>query len=151
MAHPTHERGARRPEHPDITEELIRKLVLSFYDKVRNEPAIGPIFNAVIKDNWPHHLEKMCLFWGAVMLKTGAYKGRPVPKHVAIEDLSAEHFKIWLGLFRETAFEICGSEVAPAFIKKAETIAESLQLACFFNGQPAPLNAFVKGELQETS
>lgn len=148
MAHAPEQRGPRTPLHQDITEEMIENLVNGFYGKVRADETLGPIFNDVIKDNWPDHLARMCIFWGAIMLKTGAYKGRPVPKHMAISKLQPDHFKIWLALFRKTAKEICGPEIGAIFIDKAEAIAESLQMACFFNGALAPRNAFKNGEYQ---
>jgi hypothetical protein len=40
---------------PKITESEIGILVDRFYDKVRRDSDIGPIFNAIVGD-WPHHL-----------------------------------------------------------------------------------------------
>lgn len=138
--------GPRTPLHEEITEELIEQLVLSFYDRIRSHQELGPIFNGVIKDNWPTHLAKMCQFWRSIALKTGEYKGRPVPKHIAIPGMTPAHFTSWLSLFRETAIEICGQDIGLHFIDRAERIAESLQLALFFNGQFAPPNAFRNGQ-----
>lgn len=146
MSHPIKERGPKQPLHPDITPEMIEQLVLTFYEKVRNDQMIGPIFNRIIKDNWPTHLERMCVFWGAIMLKTGAYKGRPVPKHTAIENLTPDHFKRWLSLFRQTARGLNNQEIADIFIDRAERIAESLQLACFCQPGLAPKHTFKNGE-----
>lgn len=149
MTAPIHPRGPRTPLHKDINEALIHELIHKFYDRVRQDETLGPIFNAVIKENWPVHLERMCTFWSSIALKTGAYKGQPVPKHMAINGLSPAHFKIWLRLFRLTAIEVCGQDIGLHFIQRAEQIAESLQLACFFNGQIAPKGAFQNGELQK--
>lgn len=144
-----HLRGPRDPLHEDITQDLINQLVHSFYDKIQIHEELGPIFNNVIKDNWPEHLERMCAFWGSIALKTGAYKGRPVPKHVALSDLTPAHFKIWLSLFRQTAIEVCGQDIGLHFIDRAEKIAESLQLAIFFQGTIVPKDAFQNGELTQ--
>ena len=143
-----HPRGPRTPLHPSITEDMIKTLVHNFYAKVQQEPTIGPIFNETIKDNWPDHLERMCLFWGSIALKTGQYKGKPVPKHKALPTLTPAHFKIWLKLFRATAHEVCSKEIAELIIDQAERIAESLQLACFFEGQITKPGLFKEGELQ---
>jgi hemoglobin len=144
-----HPRGPRTPLHEAITQELINELVHKFYDKIQNHEVLGPIFNDVIQDQWPTHLERMCTFWGSVALKTGAYKGRPVPKHIALKGLTPEHFKIWLNLFRETAIEVCGQDIGLHFIDRAEKIAESLQLAIFFEGAIAPRSSFKNGVLVE--
>jgi hemoglobin len=37
----------------------IKTLVNTFYDNVRGDDLIGPIFNDAIQDRWPIHLEKM--------------------------------------------------------------------------------------------
>lgn len=142
-----HPRGPRTPLDDSITPALIETLVHRFYDRIRDEPELGPIFNSVIKDNWPTHLARMCAFWSSIALKTGEYKGRPVPKHVAIPGLTPAHFSIWLSLFRQTAIEVCGQDIGLLFIDRAERIAESLQLAIFFNGQIVPSGAFKNGEL----
>lgn len=144
----THPKGRRDPLHPEINEELIKTLVYTFYDRVREDETLGPIFDNIIKDNWDAHLGRMCTFWGAIALKTGDYKGRPVPKHVAISELTPDHFKIWLRLFRITAIDVCGRDIGLHFIDRGEKIAESLQLACFFRGEMAPIDAFKNGELQ---
>ncbi len=111
-----------------VSEDMIRELVHAFYGKVRRDPALGPIFNTAIED-WDAHLSKLCDFWSSILLMTGAYKGRPVPAHLALPDIRATHFARWLHLFRETAGDVCPEAAASLFIERAERIAESLQLA----------------------
>lgn len=89
-----------------ITESMIRDLVHDFYAKVRHDGVLGPIFAARIHD-WDAHLAKLCAFWSSVALMTGRYKGRPMPVHAAIEEISEAHFERWLGLFRDTARSNC--------------------------------------------
>ncbi len=43
--------------------EDIKLLVNGFYDSVRKDELLSPIFNKSIVDKWPEHLEKMCRFW----------------------------------------------------------------------------------------
>jgi hemoglobin len=38
-----------------MTEAQLTELVHSFYGKVRDDVALGPVFAAAISD-WPHHL-----------------------------------------------------------------------------------------------
>ncbi len=109
-----------------VTEEMIHALVHGFYDKVRTDPALGPIFGRVIHD-WDPHLQKMCDFWSSVMLATGRFRGAPMPAHIRIPDIRPTHFARWLHLFRQAAVEICPPEAAQAFVTRAEMIAESLQ------------------------
>jgi len=55
-----------------------------------------------------------------------------MPAHLKLKEVVEDDFDIWLGLFRETARELCEPDVAAVFIGRAERIAQSLQLAMFF-------------------
>lgn len=122
----------RQPVHPAIDDVMIRTLVHGFYDRVRMDPEIGPIFDKVIGAEWDSHLAKMCKFWSSVMLMSGRYKGNPMTAHVRLKMVRPEHFERWLSLFRATARELCPSEIAELFIVRTENIARSLQLGMFF-------------------
>lgn len=126
--------AAEQPlDHPQVDREFIGRLVRAFYARVRADARLGPIFARHIADDWEPHLEKMTDFWSSVVLKTGAYQGRPVPAHLKLKEVVEPDFEIWLGLFRETARELCEPEVAAVFIDRAERIARSLKLAMFFH------------------
>ena len=122
----------RQPLHPDISEEMIAHLVSSFYDKVRKDERLGPIFDTVIGDKWDEHLPKMNDFWSSVTRMTGRYKGKPMVKHLKLKQVRPDDFDIWLDLFRATAHEQLAPAVAEIFITRAERIAESLKLGMFF-------------------
>jgi hemoglobin len=118
-----------------ITETMIRELVHTFYAEVRRDPLLGPIFGARVHD-WDEHLEKLCAFWSSVVLMTGRFKGRPMPAHIAITEISLDHFQRWLALFRTTAATVCPQPAAALFIERAERIAESLHLGiCLHRGE----------------
>ncbi|TDK41330.1 group III truncated hemoglobin [Antarcticimicrobium luteum] len=110
-----------------LDEEMLSDLVHRFYDKVRGDAVLGPIFEARIAD-WQPHLERMVAFWSSVALMTGRYHGAPVPAHMHLPVRWA-HFDRWLALFRETAREICTPEGADHVIERAERIARSLHMA----------------------
>jgi len=109
-----------------IDEAMIARLVDGFYDRVRADPLIGPVFNDRISD-WGPHLEQMRLFWSSVALMSGAYHGRPMPKHLPLP-VDARHFDRWLELFEATAHDLCPPAAAEHFIERARRIAESLEL-----------------------
>lgn len=109
-----------------IDEAMIYRLVHSFYDRVRADRDLGPVFANRISD-WAPHLERMCAFWSSVALMTGRYHGRPMQKHAELP-VDASHFDQWLALFIETAKEVCPPAAADLFIEKARMIAESLEL-----------------------
>ena len=110
-----------------LDDEVLADLVHRFYDKVRSDAMLGPIFATRIVD-WGPHLERMAAFWSSVALMTGRYHGAPVPKHAGLP-VTPEHFERWLTLFRETAFQTCPPEGALHVIERAERIARSLQMA----------------------
>lgn len=123
---------------PDLLDEAtIRAVVHGFYDEIRKDALLGPIFNGVIApEDWPVHLARMCDFWSATLLRTGRYEGRPLPPHLAIPGLGEEHFRRWLTLFRTTVERLCQPEVADLFMGRAMRIAHSFRLAiAFHNGQ----------------
>lgn len=121
-----------------VTEEMIEALVRAFYAKVRQDPEIGPIFNARIGD-WDAHLAKLGDFWSSVTLMTGRFKGAPMRTHAELPNLAPAHFDRWLGLWRETVAEICPPDAAALFTAKAQMIAQSLQVGIALSrGQAAP-------------
>lgn len=109
-----------------IDEAMIDRLVDGFYDRVRADTLIGPIFDERISD-WGPHLARMKLFWSSVALMTGVYHGRPMPKHLPLP-VDGRHFDRWLELFRATARDLCPPVAADHFIERAQRIAESLEL-----------------------
>lgn len=96
---------ARLMAQTGLDEAMLRKLVHNFYDRVRKDPVLAPIFAARVTD-WGPHLDRMVAFWSSVALMTGQYHGRPVPAHTPLP-VDAAHFDRWLALFRQTAHELC--------------------------------------------
>jgi hemoglobin len=109
-----------------IDEHMIERLVRRFYEKVREDALLGPVFAARIRD-WEPHLQRMCAFWSSVALMSGRYHGNPMTKHLPLP-VDAAHFDRWLALFEETAREICPPDAEAHFVERARRIAESLEL-----------------------
>ena len=115
-----------------VTEERLKLLVERFYERVRQDPLIGPVFNDAIED-WPEHLEKLQAFWSSVMLSSGRYKGRPLPAHARHgQRISAASFDRWLTLWHETTERVMPPRAAAIMQEKAARIAESLSLGIAF-------------------
>ena len=114
-----------------ISREEISTLVDEFYGRVWRDPDLGPIFSLRLDADRAAHLARMKQFWGSVLLRSGEYQGRPVPKHKAITEAAPVHFARWLELFRTTSFEVLQPDIAAQVMEKAERIAESLWLAMF--------------------
>ena len=115
---------------PDgLDDAMIRTVVDEFYARARRDDVIGPVFNRVIPDaEWPDHLSKIADFWSSMLLGTGRYNGRPMPKHMAIPELGDAHFMRWLRLFRETVEEICPPDIAALFVERSERIGNSFRM-----------------------
>lgn len=110
-----------------LDEDILRDLVHRFYARIRGDVVLGPIFDARVAD-WARHLDRMVAFWSSVALMTGSYHGRPVPAHAPLP-IDDAHFERWLGLFRQTAQEVCTPAGAAHVIDRAERIARSLRIA----------------------
>ena len=109
-----------------LDEALIARVVHRFYDRVRADPLLAPVFAARIAEgDWPAHLGRMVRFWASVILMDGGYHGRPMQKH-AMLPVDAGHFDRWLALFRATVAEVAPAQAA-RFVERAERIAESLE------------------------
>jgi hemoglobin len=110
-----------------VSEALIRRLVLTFYERVLQSPDLGPLFTDALSHRWSDHLDTMVDFWSSVALKTGRYSGKPHIAHAALP-LTPALFEQWLELFETTAVEICEPDTAAFFVDRAQRIAESLQI-----------------------
>lgn len=112
------------------TEDEITVLVHNFYDRIRQDDTLGPIFNAHIH-NWDEHLARMVSFWSSMLLGAGTYDGTPMPKHIALPGLSAELFQHWLSLFGETADALPN----PALAQRAQELAQRVARSLWFGYQ----------------
>ncbi len=111
----------------DITSRKdIELLVDTFYEKVRNNPELGYIFEDVAEINWGTHLPRMYSFWASILLGDHSYSGNPMQKHIALSKLTTitdKEFSMWLTLFRETVDELFSGERAKQAKVRADNIA----------------------------
>mgnify|MGYP005990604583 CR=1 FL=1 len=109
-----------------INDALISNLVERFYEAIRKDELLGPIFEAHVTD-WKPHLARMKDFWASVTLESGRFRGNPMLKHFAIGGLDQLHFDRWLFLWNQTLDVVLpDAEAAEVFRKAAERIATSL-------------------------
>lgn len=112
-----------------VDEAYISTLVDTFYERVQQNDLLGPIFERVVDGRWDKHLATMKNFWGSMALGLKSYDGRPMPKHMALEGLTEEHFATWLELFYKTLQDTAPSQAAEDyFIERAARIAQGFQL-----------------------
>ncbi len=110
-----------------LTIDDVKVLVDRFYDKIKADELLGPIFNERIRGQWPAHLEKMYTFWQTVLLGEHTYFGSPFPPHAQLP-VSHEHFIKWMDLFTGTADEHFSGEKAKEAKWRAGKMAELFEM-----------------------
>ena len=100
----------------------IKNLVDSFYDEVREDELLAPIFDDVIGDAWDDHLQIMYAFWSTLLIEHKAFTGQPYPKH-AVLPLTKAHFDRWLLHFRQAVDSQFHGETADEAKRLATQIA----------------------------
>jgi hemoglobin len=114
---------------PQLDQATLPVLLRRFYDRVRRDAELGPVFNDAVHD-WPEHLDRLEDFWSSVMLASGRYKGNPIVIHlIHAQRITPGMFGRWLELWEQTTGELLPDEVARTAQAKARRIAKSLQVA----------------------
>jgi hemoglobin len=121
---------------PTLDPTKIALLVDRFYENVRIDPLIGPVFNAAVAD-WDEHKRTLTSFWCSVVLRANSYRGNPMAIH-RMQPIGAEHFERWLALWQATTREVLGETDAAQMIEHADRIGRSLRLGL---GLPERLGA----------
>jgi len=123
--------GDRLQRYEEVDEQAIHVMVYTFYGCIREHPRLGEIFGRRLAGRWEEHLPKMEAFWQSVLMKNGAYKGKPVPAHLKQKELVSADYAAWLSVFRPVIRELFVPDLADEIIAVAERIAQSLWLATF--------------------
>lgn len=125
---------------PDIKGRAeIERLVNAFYERVRADDVLGPIFDRVAQINWATHLPKMYAFWETVLFRSGGFSGNPIAAHaklVPLTDMGQDKFAHWLVLFRSTVDDLFAGEKAEHIKRCAEDMANVIYAR--INGVPDP-------------
>lgn len=108
----------------DITSiEDIRLMVNTFYGEIRKDELLGSIFEGIIQDRWPEHLEKMYRFWQTILLADHTYYGSPFAPH-AVMPLEGYHFERWVKIFNQVVDGLFKGEIANEAKWRANKMAE---------------------------
>jgi hemoglobin len=113
----------------EITVAHLATLVHRFYDKVRIDPELGPVFYGAVHD-WDEHLDTMVRFWSTVMLASRTYKGNPLAAHLDI-NIVPSMFDRWLALWKETTEELFVTSCASLLQQKAQKMGQNMRFAIF--------------------
>jgi len=112
----------------------IEPLVNTFYEKVKTDDILGPIFNVLIPVNWNTHLPVMYQFWENAIFQTGGYTGNPMTLHEHIHkkiNLGTAQFDRWIQLFNQTTDELFEGKNANLAKQRASGIARVMKHKIF--------------------
>ncbi len=115
-------------KHKLETRADVELLVNRFYEKVRDNPMLGHVFDGVARVNWEKHLPKMYNFWEMILFGKDGYDGHPLRPHLIINSvhpLTIPHFEQWLVLFFQTIEENFEGEKAEEAKTRAYNIANA--------------------------
>jgi len=101
----------------------IAVFVDAFYDKIKHDQVLGPIFFGAIKGDWQPHLDRMYAFWDSVLFSTPGFTGNPFAKHAGLR-IGQQHFDQWLVLFNETIDSNFAGPVAEDAKNRAQLIGK---------------------------
>jgi hemoglobin len=108
----------------------IEHLVNGFYERVRGDELLGPIFDDVARTDWAHHLPKMYTFWEGVLFGIAGFRGSPLAIHRQLASrvpLGGQEFGRWLDLFHETVDTLFSGAGAEGAKTTAQRIAAVMQ------------------------
>ncbi|UUV20421.1 group III truncated hemoglobin [Paenimyroides aestuarii] len=116
-------------KHDIESRDDLEQLVRIFYDKVRSDAELAPIFNSIITD-WEPHLQKITDFWEQHLFGVQKYKGNPIEVHNKVDarmknNVTAHNFGTWLFYWMQTLdelFEGPNKEVLKFKARKMQTV-----------------------------
>lgn len=130
----TREKRRADAEAAGVDAAFISDLVERFYEGIRGDAVLGPIFARHIAD-WPPHLARMKAFWRSILHNSAEFSGNPMQRHAAVHDagsvLGEAEFARWLSLFYATCDALAGERgldpaAARQVSERARMIADSL-------------------------
>lgn len=118
-----------KPARFEITPDQIARVVSRFYETVRADPVLAPVFAVHISEqNWPAHEAKIARFWRNAILSERSYDGNPMQTHMQTLNVHGAHFPVWLALFDEALKSELPEDTAAAFSALAHRIGRGLRM-----------------------
>lgn len=118
-------------KYDTINRDNVKELVDQFYNHVRTDDLLGPVFLKALGRDWTAHLERLSEFWSTIVLGTRSFHGNVYATHMKLNGIEPTHFQRWLALFEQTANQLFEPEQACKFIVMARRVASSLQIGFF--------------------
>ncbi len=123
--------SSSRPLQDIAGKKDIQLLVDVFYDVIRSDAQLGPIFESKVAD-WSKHLPTMYSFWDSILFGTSDYRGNPFAKHMNLP-VEHRHFERWIELFIATVDRLFAGSIADQAKAAAKSIAHSFQIRMGIN------------------
>lgn len=108
--------------------EDIRKVILSFYEKVHKDAEIAPVF-VMTQERWEEHLFRTENFWENWLFQTGNYGGGLMWKHIEKHQkhpITTRLFEKWLSYWMLTIDELFEGERADFMKTKALELGQMM-------------------------
>ena len=108
----------------------IEQVVNAFYERVRADDILGPIFDNIAHVEWDRHLPRMYDFWETVVFGVARFRGNPLAVHRELASkvpLGAREFGRWLTLFQESVDMLFSGPRSEEAKARASQIAEVMQ------------------------
>jgi hemoglobin len=123
--------GDVNPSRLDITDSRdVACLANVFYDRVRDDDILGPIFDDIAHVDWATHLPRMYDFWDSVLFARSTFKGMPLLVHRALagrSPLTPAAFDRWIALFQSTVDDLFSGRMAEHAKNSAVRIAATME------------------------
>ena len=110
---------------PDVRDEDLNALLVAFYDTVERDALLAPYFAPV---DMMAHMPRIVDFWSTLLFHTGRYSGNAFRPHMAMEGLTPEHFRRWVGVLEHTVDAHHEGPKAQQMKELGHRIAYSMQL-----------------------
>lgn len=113
-------------------------IVKTFYDLLKVDTQIGPIFIEMIQD-WDGHLEKITSFWEVQLFNIrSGYQGNPIQAHQKVDEaqgysITPEDFGVWLFYWVNVINDNFEGEKAEELKDRARKMQTVLYLEIFKN------------------
>jgi len=124
----------------DITTRAdVHLLVSSFYERIRADVYLGPIFNRHITD-WPAHLDHLTDFWEGNLFMKRIFTGHPLREHKKVDRaegyvINEQHFGVWLNHWVQTLDSLYEGEKTEMAKQRARKIG-TFFLVQLFEAKP---------------
>lgn len=111
------------------SREDLYTLVAAFYEQIKQDEEIGPVFHKIISD-WESHLQRITDFWEQHLFGIQKYRGNPIEVHNEVDRkmnyrISARDFGTWLFYWMKTIndlYEGKNAELLKFKARKMQTV-----------------------------